>query len=72
MATSSTQPVCNHRVLEVTSLFLGSTVVGLLTGVLLVTLGVSPATAVAAGAAGLAGAFGLGMSAISYVKKQSD
>ncbi|MER7986987.1 hypothetical protein ABTY53_15540 [Streptomyces noursei] len=70
MATNSTQPVCNHRTLEVTTLFLGSTVMGLLAGVILVTLGVSPADAVASGAAALAGSFGLGMTAVSYIKKQ--
>ncbi|GAA2304841.1 hypothetical protein Scani_12220 [Streptomyces caniferus] len=70
MATSSTQVVCNHRALEVMTLFFGSTVVGLLAGIILVALGMAPLAATGAGAATLGGAFGLGMTAVSYIKKQ--
>ncbi|MEV6551753.1 hypothetical protein AB0M57_23985 [Streptomyces sp. NPDC051597] len=56
--------------LEVTALFLGSTVVGLLAGVMLVVLGMAPVAAIGAGAGAFVGAFTLGLSTISYVKKQ--
>ncbi|MGW1867944.1 hypothetical protein ACWCPS_20535 [Streptomyces mauvecolor] len=71
MATNTTQAACNHRALEVTTLFLGSTVVGLLAGVMLVALGMAPLTAIGSGAAAFVGTFTLGLSAISYIKKQS-
>ncbi|WP_346097692.1 hypothetical protein [Streptomyces olivaceiscleroticus] len=62
--------VCNHRIYEVVIVFLIAVITGLITGVLLAMLGMSPISAVGAGAAALAGAFSLGMTAVAYIKKQ--
>ncbi|GAA0481252.1 hypothetical protein GCM10010361_52510 [Streptomyces olivaceiscleroticus] len=51
-------------------MFLIAVITGLITGVLLAMLGMSPISAVGAGAAALAGAFSLGMTAVAYIKKQ--
>jgi hypothetical protein len=64
--------VCNHRVYEVVIVFLVAVISGLVAGLLLATLGMSPLSAVAAGAAALAGSFGLGMTAIAYIKRQDN
>ncbi|MZD05791.1 hypothetical protein GTW43_11940 [Streptomyces sp. SID5785] len=71
MTANPTQDSCDHRALEVSLLLSASTVVGLMAGILLTVLGTAPGPAVAGGAAALAGAFGLGMSALSYVRKQA-
>ena len=63
-------PVCNHRVYEVVIVFLVSVIAGLMAGLLLAKLGMSPVSAVGAGAAALAGVFGLGMTAVSYITKR--
>lgn len=62
--------MCNHRVYEVVIVFLVSVVAGLVAGLLWTTLGMSPVSAVATGAAVFAAAFGLCMTAVAYVKKQ--
>ncbi|NGO46835.1 hypothetical protein [Streptomyces ureilyticus] len=68
----STQvPVCNHRVYEVVIVFLVSVVAGLMGGLLWAALGMSPVSAVGTGAAVFVGVFGLCMTAVAYIKKQS-
>ncbi|MCI3278780.1 hypothetical protein [Streptomyces cylindrosporus] len=69
---SSQVPVCNHRVYEVVIVFLLSIVAGLVAGLVWAALGMAPASAIGAGAAVFAGAFGLCMTAVAYVKKQTD
>lgn len=64
--------MCNHRVYEVVIVFLVSVVAGLVTGVVWAALGMSPVSVVGTGAAVFAGAFGLCMTAVTYVKKQID
>lgn len=64
-------PVCNHRVYEVVIVFLVSVVAGLMGGLLWAALGMSAVSAVGTGAAVFVGAFGLCMTAVTYVKKQS-
>ncbi|MET7699900.1 hypothetical protein [Streptomyces sp. NPDC005485] len=67
----STQvPVCNHRVYEVVIVFLLSVIAGLTGGLLLAALGMSPVSAVGAGATAFAGVFGISMTAVAYIKKQ--
>ncbi|MBC3991697.1 hypothetical protein H8N00_23005 [Streptomyces sp. AC563] len=72
MATNSTQDVCDHRTLEVCLLLSTSMVVGLVSGLVLALLGIAPGVAVAGGAGALVGAFGLGMSALTYIKRQGN
>ncbi|MEU2788368.1 hypothetical protein [Streptomyces sp. NPDC007100] len=69
---STQAPVCNHRVYEVVIVFLLSVVAGLLGGLLWALLGMSPASAVGTGAAVFVGTFGLSMTAVAYIKKQSN
>ncbi|MEU6119248.1 hypothetical protein ABZ840_32500 [Streptomyces sp. NPDC047117] len=69
---SAQVPVCNHRVYEVVIVFLLSVITGLTAGVLLSLLGTPPVSAVAAGAAAFAATFGLGMTAVAYIKKQDN
>lgn len=68
---SSQVPVCDHRVYEVVIVFLVSLVAGLGAGLLWTALGMSLVSVVGTGAAVFAGAFGLCMTVVVYVKKQN-
>ncbi len=64
--------MCNHRVYEVVIVFLVSVIAGLVGGLLWSALGMSPVSAVGTGGAVFVGAFGLSMTAVTYIKKQNN
>lgn len=70
--TSPTRPrVCNHRALEVTAVFLGATVVALVSVLVAVVTGASPMAAISAGVSALVSAFAIGIGAATYLKHGS-
>ncbi|MGV9232401.1 hypothetical protein ACWEQW_12405 [Streptomyces nigra] len=69
---SSSSPVCNHRVYEVVIVSLSAMLAGLAVGVFVIALDVPLIAAMGAGGGTLAFTFGAGMTAVSYIRKQSN
>lgn len=62
-------PECNHRAQDVVSALLASALVGVLAAWLMKALGASAVGAAGAGAASFAACFGIGMSALTYIRR---
>ncbi|CAL9341967.1 hypothetical protein SUDANB178_00285 [Streptomyces sp. enrichment culture] len=69
---SSSSPVCNHRVYEVVIVTLSAMLAGLAAGVFMAAVGMPLTTAMGAGGGTLAFTYGAGMTAVSYIRKQSN
>ncbi|OEJ41242.1 hypothetical protein AR457_09965 [Streptomyces agglomeratus] len=67
---SAQSPVCHHRVFEVLLVTETAAICGMLIGIVLAVIGVTPVPAMAAGGTVSAFVFGAGMNIVGYLKKQ--
>ncbi|MCZ0974845.1 hypothetical protein O1L55_33390 [Streptomyces albulus] len=66
---STTHQCSRHRVYDVLILFEASVIVGLVAGILMVALGMSPLSGVGVGGGAMVAAFTAGMTAIAYINR---